>query len=120
VAPGLELYLGILRDPMVGPIVMVGLGGGTVEAVRRRRLALPPLGPEQAVAMFASLGVLGPGSGTGDSSAVVDAVLAVSQIAVELGDAIAALDVNPLVVTPDGAIAVDALALPRIAGSLHV
>ena len=41
------------------------------------------------------------------------AVLAVSQLAAELGDRLEALDVNPLIVTPEGAVAVDALLLPR-------
>ena len=47
------------------------------------------------------------------SSRVVDAVLALSTLAVELGDALAALDVNPLLCGPAGAVAVDALVLPR-------
>jgi hypothetical protein len=46
---------------------------------------------------------------------VVDAVVAVSQIAVELGDVIEALDVNPLIAGPDGAVVVDTLVVPRSA-----
>jgi acetate---CoA ligase (ADP-forming) len=41
------------------------------------------------------------------------AIAALSELAVELGDQIEALDVNPLICGPDGAIAVDALAIPR-------
>jgi acetate---CoA ligase (ADP-forming) len=44
--------------------------------------------------------------------ALVAAVHAVSQLAVELGDRIEGLDVNPVIVGPDGAIAVDALVIP--------
>jgi hypothetical protein len=44
---------------------------------------------------------------------VVEAVLALSRLAVELGDVIDALDVNPLIATPAGAVAVDALVVPR-------
>ncbi len=48
-----------------------------------------------------------------DRGAVVAALVAVSRLAAELGDVLDALDVNPLIAGPTGAIAVDALALPR-------
>jgi hypothetical protein len=44
-----------------------------------------------------------------DKEAVVDALVALGQLAVELGDVIEALDVNPIICGPDGAVAVDAL-----------
>jgi acetate---CoA ligase (ADP-forming) len=44
---------------------------------------------------------------------VLDAVAAVSQIAVELGDVLAAVDLNPLIVTATGAVVVDTLVLPE-------
>jgi hypothetical protein len=47
-----------------------------------------------------------------DRGAVLDAVVSVSQLAVELADVIEALDVNPLVVSASGALAVDALVVP--------
>jgi hypothetical protein len=48
-----------------------------------------------------------------DLDAVLDAVVALGQLAVELGDCLAALDVNPLIVTSNGAVAVDALVVPK-------
>jgi acetate---CoA ligase (ADP-forming) len=48
-----------------------------------------------------------------DRAAVLDAVAAVSQIAVELGDVLAAVDLNPLIVTATGAVVVDTLVLPE-------
>ncbi|MGZ4501399.1 MAG: acetate--CoA ligase family protein, partial [Nocardioidaceae bacterium] len=48
-----------------------------------------------------------------DRAAVVAAITGVGRLAHELGDRLDALDVNPLVCTPDGAVAVDALLLPR-------
>jgi hypothetical protein len=52
------------------------------------------------------------GAAAADLDAVIDAVAALSALAAELGDLIEALDVNPLICGPSGAIAVDALAVP--------
>jgi hypothetical protein len=49
-------------------------------------------------------------------TALVDAVVAVSRLAGELGDRVEAVDVNPVIVSPAGAVAVDALVTPRTEG----
>jgi hypothetical protein len=70
-------------------------------------LVLPPLdqaGSERVVARFAALGGPGP-----DLTGVAPALMAVSRLAVELGNGLAALDVNPLLLTDSGPVAVDAL-----------
>lgn len=115
---GVEVALGLVRDPLLGPLVVVAAGGTMVELVGSRAVALPPVGPERARKLLSGLvvdrlldGVRG--RPPVDRAAVVAAVLAVSQLAVELGDGLEALDVNPLIVTPEGAVAVDALLLPR-------
>ena len=46
--PGVEVALGIVRDPMFGPLVLVAAGGVLVELLHDRRLALPPIGPDAA------------------------------------------------------------------------
>ena len=124
VPPGVELCLGLVRDDLVGPLVLVAAGGALVEVIGQRRVALPPLDPTAAAAMVRGLPVsrliYAPVAGpAGDPDAVVRAVLAMSQLAMELGDLINALDVNPLIVTPlivtaspMTAIAVDALVEP--------
>lgn len=121
VPAGGEMYVGLVRDPHLGSLVVVGAGGVLVEMLGRRRVGLPPLDTfavqrlldQPAVSRLLSTAIgLGPTGGVA-VEAVVDAVLAVSQIAVELGDVIEALDVNPLIVSPSGAIAVDALVIPR-------
>jgi len=53
------------------------------------------------------------GQPAADLSAVVAAVTGLSQLACELGEVLEALDVNPLICGPAGAVAVDALAVPR-------
>ncbi|MDX6323949.1 MAG: hypothetical protein QOK15_303 [Nocardioidaceae bacterium] len=114
VAPGVEVALGLVRDPLLGPLVIVASGGSLVELLSQRSVALPPVDRGRAEAMIDRL-PLGQllrghrGRPPGDLDAVVDAVLAMSRLAGELGDRIEALDVNPLVVSPAGALAVDSL-----------
>jgi acyl-CoA synthetase (NDP forming) len=111
---GPELALGIIRDPLLGPVVVVGAGGLLVELLADRAVALPPIdlaGAHRLVDGLAVRPVLDGVRGTpsSDVDAVAAGVVAVSQIAVELGGAITALDVNPLRCGPSGAIALDAL-----------
>jgi acyl-CoA synthetase (NDP forming) len=115
---GVEAALGLVRDPLLGPLVVVAAGGTLVELIGARAVALPPVSPARALEMLAGLvvdrlldGVRG--RPAADRDAVLDAVLAVSQLAVELGDRLDALDVNPLIATADGAVAVDVLVIPR-------
>ncbi len=119
--PGVELALGVVRDPQFGPLVMVAAGGVLVELLRDRRFALPPLGRRTAMAMLDRL-ALRPlldgtrGGSPADLDAVAGAVARLSVLAADLGDLLDALDVNPLVAGPDGCLAVDALVLPARAG----
>ena len=118
VARGTELAIGIVRDPLLGPLVLVAAGGTLIEVLGQRAVALPPVGREQADTMLDGLpvgrllaGVRG--AAAADRSAVLVAVVAVSQLAVELGDVIEALDVNPLIAGPAGVLVVDTLLVPR-------
>jgi hypothetical protein len=115
--PGVELALGVVRDPQLGPLVMVAAGGVLVELLRDRRFALPPLGRRAATAMLDRLALRplldgGSGGPPADLDAVAGAVARLSVLAADLGDLLDALDVNPLVAGPDGCLAVDALVLP--------
>jgi hypothetical protein len=116
--PGVELALGVVADPQFGSLVMVAAGGVLVEVMGDRRFALPPVDHRQAMAMLDRLavrplldGVRG-GGPPADLDAVAQAVVDLSVLAVDLGDRLAALDVNPLVAGPDGCVAVDALVVP--------
>jgi hypothetical protein len=88
-----------------------------VEVLSDRAVALPPVSAALAGELLAELRVwalLGGvrGAPAGDLGAVIQAIRGLSQLAIELGDKLAALDINPLICGPDGAIAVDALAIP--------
>jgi acetate---CoA ligase (ADP-forming) len=116
--PGVELALGVVADPQFGPLVMVAAGGALVEVLRDRRFALPPVDRRRAMAMLDRLaarplldGVRG--APPADLDAVADAVVNLSTLALDLGDRLAALDVNPVVAGPDGCVAVDALVVAR-------
>ena len=119
VPPGVELALGVVRDQQFGPMVMVAAGGVLVEILRDRRFALPPLDRQQAIAMLDRLAIRPlldgvRGAPPANLSAVADALVRLGDLALDLGDALEALDVNPLIVGPAGCVAVDALVVPLI------
>jgi acyl-CoA synthetase (NDP forming) len=118
VPAGVELALGIVADPELGPLVVVGAGGVLVELLSDRAVALPPVSATLAAELLAGLRVRtlldgARGAPPADIDVVIRAVCGLSDLAVELGDQLAALDINPLICGPHGAIAVDALAVSR-------
>jgi acetate---CoA ligase (ADP-forming) len=118
--PGTELALGIARDPDLGPLIVVGAGGVLVETLADRAVALPPVDEQTARHMIAELRVSRllagvRGAPPADLGAVVRAITGLSDLAVELGCELEALDVNPLICGPSGATAVDVLAVTRAA-----
>jgi acetate---CoA ligase (ADP-forming) len=118
VPAGVELALGIVTDPELGPLVVVGAGGVLVELLADRAVALPPVSATQAGELIDSLRVAkllagARGAPPADLAAVQHAISGLSRLAIELGDYLEALDINPLICGPSGAVAVDALAIPR-------
>jgi acyl-CoA synthetase (NDP forming) len=115
---GTEVALGIVRDPLLGPLVVAAAGGVLVELVSDRAVALPPIDGATARELIARLRVstlLAGFRGTqpGDVGALADALVALGQLAMELGDHLAAVDLNPVIVGPRDAYVVDALILSR-------
>jgi acyl-CoA synthetase (NDP forming) len=117
---GVEMVVGVTHDELFGPTVTVGLGGVLVEVLRDTAVRVPPFGEDQARTMLAELrgralldGVRG--APPVDIDALVEVVIRVQRMALELGDDIAELDINPLMVLPrgQGAVALDALVVCR-------
>jgi acyl-CoA synthetase (NDP forming) len=111
-----EVIIGVLRDADFGPVVVFGSGGVLVELLEDSALRLPPLSRREAREMIeetqADRLLRGfRGKPRADVEALVGALVRISQLAVDLGDQIAALDINPLMVLPEGrgVRAVDAL-----------
>ncbi|MCL4505584.1 MAG: acetate--CoA ligase family protein, partial [Chloroflexi bacterium] len=114
IAGGQEVIIGVKRDPTFGPLVMFGLGGIYVEALADVSFRLAPLSPADAAEMIGEVrsarlleGVRG--APPADRAALVDAITRVGQLAADHPE-IAELDINPLLVLPEGAgvMAVDA------------
>jgi succinyl-CoA synthetase beta subunit len=111
---GTELFVGVARDPVWGPVLAVGLGGVWVEALQDTRLLLLPAGRDEITEAFRSLRAARlldgyRGALPVDLDAVADAVARIGEAALALGPDLAALEVNPLLAGPDGVEALDAL-----------
>jgi acyl-CoA synthetase (NDP forming) len=114
--PGLEVVIGGLRDPQFGPLVMVGLGGILVEVLADVSFRICPIARIDAEEMLDELkgaALLRGARGHKPASreAIVDALLRIGGeggLLVRHAQDIAEADINPLVVSEDGAVAVDA------------
>lgn len=115
---GVEVSVGVVRDANFGPLIVVAAGGTMVELLADRAVACPPVTSADAVRMLRSLRIAPLLAGwRGEPPVDTDALAAViagfSQLALELGDVIDAVEANPVITSPTGAIAVDALLIPR-------
>jgi acyl-CoA synthetase (NDP forming) len=113
-APGVEALVGLTRDPLFGPTVVFGLGGVFAEVFDDVATRVPPFDRAEARRMIeqtrgAAILAGARGAERADIGAVVDVIMAVQRLAMDFADVIAEIDVNPLVVRPDGAVALDAL-----------
>jgi acetyltransferase len=108
---GVELVIGGVRDPEFGPVVLAGLGGVLVEAVRDVRLAVAPVDEAAAVAMLRSLrgaAVLDGlrGGPAVDLRAVAGLIVSVGRLLARV-PRICELDLNPVLADGSSAVAVD-------------
>ncbi|MEV4320129.1 acetate--CoA ligase family protein [Actinocrispum sp. NPDC049592] len=107
-----ELIVGVRHDPQFGHLLTIGAGGVLVELLRDTATLLFPVDRDEVREALTSLKIWPlltgfRGREPGDVDAVLEAVLAIAAYA--QADAVAELDVNPLVVCPKGVVAVDAL-----------
>jgi len=108
-----EIIIGVSRDATFGLTVLLGAGGTLVELLDDTASLLLPVQRQEIETAISTLKVANlidayRGGQKGDLGAIVDAVIAVAAYAIENNNTLAELDVNPLIVMPGGAIAVDA------------
>jgi acyl-CoA synthetase (NDP forming) len=120
---GIETILGVQNDPVFGPVVMFGLGGVLVEALRDVTFRLAPFGVAEAHRMIGEIrgaalldGVRG--RPACDREALAQALSRLSVFAAAQAGRFASIEINPLLVRPKGrgVAALDALILPAVPG----
>ncbi|HLU14767.1 MAG TPA: acetate--CoA ligase family protein [Burkholderiaceae bacterium] len=115
--PGVEVIVGVVQDPVFGPVMMVGLGGIFVEVMKDVAFRAIPLTRYDAYGMLEQLkgrqvleGVRG--QPPVDKDALVDLIMKVASIVESYPD-IAEVDLNPVILYPDGYAVVDARVITR-------
>jgi hypothetical protein len=111
---GVEMFLGAKHDPQFGPVVLIGSGGVLAETIADIQFAMPPFGAAHARRCVDRLQLRPMLDGVRGRPAVnidafCEAAARFSEMVASLGDVLGEVDVNPVIVTERGAIAVDAL-----------
>ena len=108
------MIVGMITDPVFGPVMTTGAGGILVEVLDDAIMFVPPVDIEEADALIGQLKVSAVLDGVRgrpplDRLALAEAVSRLSRLAASLDDCLEEFDVNPLIVHPRGAMAVDVL-----------
>lgn len=118
VTGGLEMILGLYRDPLLGMAILVGMGGIAAELIGDTVVRLLPIDRLDAEAMLDELRLLPlltgyRGGPRRDTAALVDAIMAFAVLGERLGHRIIEAEINPLFVMPEGegVIAADGLVI---------
>jgi acyl-CoA synthetase (NDP forming) len=118
VTGGVETLIGVSQDELFGPVVTIGLGGIFVEVFGDVTFRVPPFDEGEARRALLELkgykllqGVRG--QKPADIDAFVDTIMKVQRLAMDLAGDVRELDINPLVVRPRGAVALDALVVKQ-------
>ena len=111
---GLELALGLHRDPEMGAVILFGAGGVQLELHRDVAFAAPPLDENAAQELISRTRIATVidgyrGNKPMDRKALVKALIALSQLAMDAGSRIQSVDVNPFLLKRRGGMALDAL-----------
>jgi acetyltransferase len=117
---GRELILGVHYDHQFGPLVLAGLGGVFAEALQDTVVRVPPIDEGAALEMLdhiqgRALLQSHRGAGPADVGAVVPCIVALSHLALDMGELLEDVDINPVIVFDQGkgARVVDALFVLR-------
>jgi acyl-CoA synthetase (NDP forming) len=119
---GVEISVGMVRDPGFGPLLVVAAGGTMVELLADRVVACPPVSRVGARRLLDGLRIRPlldgwRGQPPVDVDALADVIAAFSQMAGEIGDLVDAVEANPVIASARGVVAVDALVAARRAES---
>jgi len=112
VGDGIEMLVGVTRDPLLGPVIVVGAGGTAAEALGDASRSVLPLTRARAERMVAGLRIARlldgwRGRPPVDTHSLVDTIMLLAQLAAT--EPLVELDINPLLVRTDGVIGLDAL-----------
>ena len=117
------MVVGVAPDRLFGPVVMCGLGGVFVEVLEDVSFRVPPFGRDEAERMVRELRGFpllagARGAKPVDLDAVLDVIMNLQRLAMDAAGpeepaGIAEIDINPLVVRPRGAVALDALVVRK-------
>jgi len=118
VSGGVEMLVGVSHDQLFGPVVTVGVGGIFTEVFGDVTFRVPQFDANEARRALQELkgyklleGVRG--AKPADIDALVDTVMNVQRLAMDLAGDVRELDINPLIVRPRGAVALDALVVRK-------
>ncbi|HTS97365.1 MAG TPA: GNAT family N-acetyltransferase [Streptosporangiaceae bacterium] len=110
IADGVEVLIGVIQEPMFGPLVVLGLGGATAEVLGDHAARLTPLTDTDAEELIHAVPgaplLFGHGAPPVDTGELADTLLRVSRLADDLPE-VAELDLNPLIARSDGIHVVD-------------
>lgn len=114
VAAGVDMFLGVKRDPQFGPVVLLGFGGVLAETINDVQFALPPFDAQHARRLVDRMQLRSMLDGVRGAPAVdvagfCELAARFSEVTHELRDVVSEADVNPVIVNEKGATAVDAL-----------
>jgi acetate---CoA ligase (ADP-forming) len=114
VPAGVEIGVGMVNDDQFGPVLLVSAGGALIELFTDRVALRPPVDRYRAKRAIERLVVSAllqghRGAPPGDIDALADLVARFSELAIDASGHIASIDVNPVIVGPESATAVDVL-----------
>jgi acetyltransferase len=112
VRDSVEMILGIKKDPVFGTVILIGMGGTEAELMKDRRLEFPPLNERLASKMLESLKIYPllkgyRGSSPKNIHKLIEVMIRLSYLAADYPE-IEELDINPIIVTKDEVVALDA------------
>lgn len=117
-----EMALGLVQDAQFGSFVMIAFGGLWIEILKDSQLAMAPVNRDIAERRISDLkmakvleGVRG--ADPCDVPALIDTYIRFGNLVTDLGDHLAEVDINPVLVSPTGVVAVDSLIIPSAASA---